>query len=88
MTDSAPQTYLASQLSFNGSECDSVHYDDGNRLLLVVSGHSVLRHSVNDPSAAVTATNIGGGPVLGARFSLDGKVLAVQRSSPPGEVRG
>ena len=80
MTDSAPQTYLASQLSFNGSECDSVHYDDGNRLLLVVSGRSVLRHSVNDPSAAVTATNIGGGPVLGARFSLDGKVLAVQRS--------
>ena len=55
MIDSAPQTYLAQQLTFSGSECDSVHYDDGNRLLLVVSGRSVLRYSVNDPSAAVPA---------------------------------
>lgn len=72
--------YLATQLAFDGATCDSAHYDDGNRLLLVATGRSLFRHSVSDPGVPVTVTDIGGGPVLGARFSLDCRVLAVQRS--------
>lgn len=72
--------YFASQLAFDGRGCESVHYDDGNRVLLVVAGRTLLRNSLSEPGAPASAIDIGGGPVLGARFSLDGRVLAVQRS--------
>ena len=66
----------------------TITYDDGNRLLLVASGGTVLGYAVDAPrspdsasTAAPSSTAVGEGPVLAARFSLDGKVLAVQRSS-------
>ena len=65
----------------------AVSYDDGNRLLLVANGGAVLSYAVDTPrtssdagTAEPSSTAIGEGPVLAARFSLDGKVLAVQRS--------
>ena len=75
-----------STVSF-ASDASTVSYDDGNRLLLVAGGGTVLSYAVDTPRssdsgsvAPPTSTAIGEGPVLAARFSLDGKVLAVQRS--------
>lgn len=57
-------------------------YDDASRLLIVPSPNKVFswpvgRHPHSD-SPSITAVD--NGPVLAARFSLDGKVLAIQRS--------
>ena len=73
-----------STVSF-ASDAFSVSYDDGNRLLLVASGGTVLGYAVDTLSSdssnsPPSSTAVGEGPVLAARFSLDGKVLAVQRS--------
>ena len=79
-----------SQLTFAAEDAQSVSFDDGNRLLLVATGDSVLSYPVDVPRAggaaaeastpcAPTVTVVGAGPALAARFSLDGKVLAVQR---------
>jgi len=89
-----------SSVSF-ASDASTVTYDDGNRLLLVASGGTVLGYAVDAPrsqdsasTAAPSTTAVGEGPVLAARFSLDGKVLAVQRSAtdiefiPSGEGGG
>ena len=76
-----------SSVSFT-SDASTVTYDDGNRLLLVASGGTVLGYAVDAPrspdsasTAAPSTTAVGEGPVHAARFSLDGKVLAVQRSA-------
>lgn len=59
-----------------------VMYDDGNRLLLVPAPTKVFSWPVSryphTDSPSVTA--IDDGPVLAVRFSLDGKILAIQRS--------
>jgi hypothetical protein len=83
--------YLDSQslLAFDVDKATSVSYDDGNRLLLVATGDAVLSYPVDVPRWATEAatagspsvTAVGEGPALAARFSLDGKVLAVQRSA-------
>lgn len=57
-------------------------YDDGNRLLLVPAPNKIFswpvaRHSHPD-SPSITAVDTG--LVLAARFSLDGKILAIQSS--------
>eukprot|EP00250_Pteridium_aquilinum_P017009 c23410_g1_i1 orf=450-2681(-) len=57
-------------------------YDDGNRLLLVPSPNKVFswpvaRHAHPD---SPSVTPMDDGPVLAARFSLDAKILAIQRS--------
>jgi hypothetical protein len=77
-----------SALSFAADNVTSVSYDDGNRLLLVTTGSSVLSYPVDVPrwsetagAVSPTVTAVGEGPALAARFSLDGKVLAVQRSA-------
>ncbi|BBM97276.1 regulator of MON1-CCZ1 complex [Marchantia polymorpha subsp. ruderalis] len=59
-----------------------VMYDDGNKLLLVPSPSKVYSWPVNQQPSddRPTITPIKEGPVLGVRFSLDGKILAVQRS--------
>ncbi|KAG6541704.1 hypothetical protein Mapa_016969 [Marchantia paleacea] len=59
-----------------------VMYDDGNKLLLVPSPSKVYSWPVNQQPSddGPTITPIKEGPVLGVRFSLDGKILAVQRS--------
>lgn len=72
-----------SSISF-AADASTVTYDDGNRLLLVASGGSVLSYAVDMPrsseATAPSSTVVGEGPVFAARFSLDGRVLAVQRS--------
>ena len=74
-------------LTFAAGNATAVSYDDGNRLLLVASGSSVLSYPVDTPrgpdatgAVAPSVTPVGDGVMLAARFSLDGKVLAVQRS--------
>jgi len=60
-----------------------VCYDDGNRLLLVMRAGSVVSYPADARKeyAPPTTLTIGEGPTLAARFSLDGAVLAVQRSA-------
>ncbi|MCO5595333.1 hypothetical protein L7F22_049375 [Adiantum nelumboides] len=57
-------------------------YDDGNRLLLVPSPNKVFSWPVARDSHpdSPSITTVDGGPVLAARFSLDGKILAIQNS--------
>ncbi|KAI5055890.1 hypothetical protein GOP47_0029706 [Adiantum capillus-veneris] len=57
-------------------------YDDGNRLLLVPSPNKVFSWPVtrNSHPDSPSITTVDGGPVLSARFSLDGKILAIQSS--------
>ncbi|KAL3700935.1 hypothetical protein R1sor_018957 [Riccia sorocarpa] len=59
-----------------------VMYDDGNKLLLVPSPSKVNAWPVNQrpPPDSPAITPIKEGPVLHVRFSLDAKILAVQRS--------
>lgn len=57
-------------------------YDDGNRLLLVPAPNKIFswpvaRHSHPD---SPSITSVDSGLVLAARFSLDGKILAIQSS--------
>jgi hypothetical protein len=79
--------YSQSAVTFAVDSSTAVSYDDGNRLLLVAAGPSVLSYPVDAPrtesteAAAPTVTAVGDGPVLAARFSLDGRLLALQRSS-------
>jgi hypothetical protein len=90
-TAALSHVFLDSQslLSFDVDKAASVSYDDGNRLLLVATGDAVLSYPVDVPRWATEPTQagspsmtaIGEGPALAARFSLDGKVLAVQRSA-------
>ncbi|KAJ7568420.1 hypothetical protein O6H91_01G032200 [Diphasiastrum complanatum] len=59
-----------------------VMYDDANKLLLVPSPGKVFSWPVNSypPPENPSTTFIKDGPVFAVRFSLDGKILAVQRS--------
>jgi len=60
-----------------------VMYDDGNKLLLVPAPNKVYSWPTNQnpPAEAPGVTTIKEGPVLGVRYSLDGKLLAVQRTN-------
>lgn len=57
-------------------------YDDGNRLLLVPSPNKVFSWPVSRYAQldSPSITVVDDGPVLAVRFSLDGKILAIQRS--------
>ena len=71
-------------LCFETEDAHAVFYDDGNRLLLVAASSRVLSYPVDGRGAAAgppESTDVGVGPVLAARFSLDGRVLALQRSA-------
>ncbi|KAK3271190.1 hypothetical protein CYMTET_20446 [Cymbomonas tetramitiformis] len=64
-------------------------YDDGNLLLLVASKNKLFSWpvdkvlSLNSPDEAEspTVSFLNEGPVISARFSLDGRILAVQRTA-------
>ncbi|CAK9200218.1 unnamed protein product [Sphagnum troendelagicum] len=60
-----------------------VMYDDGNKLLLVPAPSKVYSWPANQhpPPETPGVTNIKEGPILGVRFSLDCKILAVQRTN-------
>ncbi|KAF9664790.1 hypothetical protein SADUNF_Sadunf16G0054700 [Salix dunnii] len=58
-------------------------YDDGNKLLLSPTSDQVLSWKAVpfDPHVAPTSDSISEGPVLSIRYSLDAKIIAIQRSS-------
>uniref|UniRef100_A0A7N0ZSC7 Mic1 domain-containing protein n=1 Tax=Kalanchoe fedtschenkoi TaxID=63787 RepID=A0A7N0ZSC7_KALFE len=59
-----------------------LYYDDGNKLLIASTSDQVFawRTVPFSPTASPTCDLISEGPVLSIRFSLDVKVLAIQRS--------
>uniref|UniRef100_A0A7I4E154 Mic1 domain-containing protein n=2 Tax=Physcomitrium patens TaxID=3218 RepID=A0A7I4E154_PHYPA len=60
-----------------------VMYDDGNKLLLVPAPSKVYSWPTNQhpPAELPGVTDIKEGPILGVRYSLDGKILAIQRTN-------
>ncbi|XP_010257534.1 PREDICTED: uncharacterized protein C18orf8 isoform X3 [Nelumbo nucifera] len=58
-------------------------YDDGNKLLLSVTSDQVFAWKTVPltPPDAPSCDSIGEGPVLSVRYSLDAKVLGIQRSN-------
>ncbi|KAG0595682.1 hypothetical protein M758_UG188000 [Ceratodon purpureus] len=60
-----------------------VMYDDGNKLLLVPAPSKIYSWPTNQhpPAEAPGVTNIKEGPILGVRYSLTGKILAIQRTN-------
>ncbi|MED6152194.1 hypothetical protein PIB30_089528 [Stylosanthes scabra] len=58
-------------------------YDDGNKLLLSPTADQVFSWKVVpfDPLIDPTSDSISQGPILAIRYSLDTKVIAIQRSS-------
>ncbi|CAL9148508.1 unnamed protein product [Musa hybrid cultivar] len=61
-----------------------LYYDDGNKLLLAPSSDQVVLSWKVGPSTQSDPPNsdfIGEGPVLSIRYSLDGKLIGIQRSN-------
>ncbi|KAK1314878.1 hypothetical protein QJS10_CPA06g02273 [Acorus calamus] len=58
-------------------------YDDGNKLLLIPTSDQVFSWKTSPASftEAPNSDSIGEGPVLSIRYSLDGKIIGIQRSS-------
>ncbi|PIN07171.1 hypothetical protein CDL12_20262 [Handroanthus impetiginosus] len=61
----------------------SIFYDDGNKLILSLTSNQVFswRIAPFNPYVAPSSDPISEGPVLSIRYSLDLKLLAIQRSS-------
>ncbi|KAJ4970676.1 hypothetical protein NE237_003775 [Protea cynaroides] len=65
-------------------------YDDGNKLLLSITSDQVFAWKTAVPFAlfdAPTPDSIGEGPVLSIRYSLDAKLIGIQRSTLEIEFR-
>ncbi|KAF7849916.1 hypothetical protein BT93_L0134 [Corymbia citriodora subsp. variegata] len=58
-------------------------YDDGNKIILSPANDQVYSWKVVpfDPVVAPISDSISDGPILAIRFSLDGKLIAIQRSN-------
>ncbi|KAJ6316596.1 hypothetical protein OIU78_019806 [Salix suchowensis] len=58
-------------------------YDDGNKLLLSPTSDQVFSWKAVpfDPHVSPTSDSISEGPILSIRYSLDAKIIAIQRSS-------
>ncbi|XP_010693858.2 uncharacterized protein LOC104906755 [Beta vulgaris subsp. vulgaris] len=58
-------------------------YDDANKLLLSPTSDEVFSWKIApfDPNVEPASDSVSEGPVLSVRLSLDGKILAIQRSS-------
>ncbi|XP_058108514.1 uncharacterized protein LOC131251670 [Magnolia sinica] len=67
-----------------------LYHDDGNKLLLSPTSSEVFKWRTG-PSASLddtpTSDSISEGPVLSIRYSLDGKVIGIQRSNHDIEFR-
>ncbi|KAL4573367.1 hypothetical protein LXL04_020170 [Taraxacum kok-saghyz] len=65
----------------NGSR--GLFYDDGNKLLISPTSNQVVcwKTSPFTPTVGSTSDTISEGPVLSVRYSLDTKIIAVQRSN-------
>ncbi|GMH08220.1 hypothetical protein Nepgr_010060 [Nepenthes gracilis] len=66
----------------NIPDLKGLFYDDGNKLLLSPTSNEVWSWKVVpfDPNVAPSSDPISEGPVLSIRYSLDAKILAIQRS--------
>ncbi|XP_031261911.1 regulator of MON1-CCZ1 complex isoform X2 [Pistacia vera] len=64
-------------------ESRSLHYDDGNKLLISSSSDQIFSWKTVpfSPLAIPTSDSISEGPILCIRFSLDAKLIAIQQSS-------
>ncbi|KAI3941002.1 hypothetical protein MKW92_021659 [Papaver armeniacum] len=64
-------------------------YDDANKLVLSATAGQVFAWKTNSLAQQSTPTSdaVGEGPVLSIRYSLDGKVIAIQRSNLEIEFR-
>ncbi|WOK93209.1 hypothetical protein Cni_G01904 [Canna indica] len=60
-----------------------LYYDDGNKLLLAPSSDQVLSWKVGTSTQLDPPSSdfVGEGPVLSIRYSLDGKLIGIQRSN-------
>ncbi|KAK1562829.1 hypothetical protein Q3G72_017679 [Acer saccharum] len=60
-----------------------LHYDDGNKLLISSTSDQIFSWKTVpfNPLVTPTSDSISEGPILCIRFSLDAKLIAVQRSS-------
>lgn len=60
-----------------------LYYDDGSKLLLAPTSNQVFswKTAPFDPHVAPTSDSISEGPILSIRYSLDTKLIAIQRSS-------
>ncbi|KDP34476.1 hypothetical protein JCGZ_12759 [Jatropha curcas] len=60
-----------------------LYYDDGSKLLLAPTANEVFSWKTVpfDPCVAPTSDSITEGPILSIRYSLDTKLIAIQRSS-------
>ncbi|KAJ6778627.1 COLON CANCER-ASSOCIATED PROTEIN MIC1 [Salix koriyanagi] len=58
-------------------------YDDGNKLLFSPTSDQVFSWKAVpfDPHVSPTSDSISEGPILSIRYSLDAKIIAIQRSS-------
>ncbi|KAH9622123.1 hypothetical protein KSS87_003687 [Heliosperma pusillum] len=70
-------------LRCNSCVSKALFYDDGNKLLLSATSDQVFAWKIApfDPCIEPTSDAISEGPVLSVRYSLDSKVLAIQRSN-------
>ncbi|KAJ4980007.1 hypothetical protein NE237_010787 [Protea cynaroides] len=75
------------RVSIPGSR--ALFYDDGNKLLLSIISDQVFAWKTVPPVLfdAPTSDSIGEGPVLSIRYSLDAKVIGIQRSNLEIEFR-
>ncbi|XP_021770344.1 uncharacterized protein C18orf8-like [Chenopodium quinoa] len=73
--------YPPLKCSFPGSK--GLFYDDGNKLLLSPTSDQVISWKVApfEPNVERTSDSVSEGPVLSVRYSLDNKIIAIQRSS-------
>ncbi|XP_021721620.1 uncharacterized protein C18orf8-like [Chenopodium quinoa] len=72
--------YPPLKCSFPGSK--SLFYDDGNKLLLSPTSDQVISWKIApfEPNVEPTSDSVSEGPVLSVRYSLDNKIIAIQRS--------
>lgn len=73
--------YPPMRCSIPGSK--GLFYDDGNKLLLSPTSDQVFSWKVApfEPNVEPTSDSVSEGPILSVRYSLDSKILAIQRSS-------
>lgn len=64
-------------------ESRGLHYDDGTKLLISSTSNQIFSWKTVpfNPLATPTSDSIPEGPILSIRFSLDTKLIAIQRSS-------
>ncbi|KAJ6864574.1 hypothetical protein NC651_035202 [Populus alba x Populus x berolinensis] len=70
-------------LRCNAPGTRGLFYDDGNKLLISPTSEQVFSWKAVpfDPHVAPTSDSISEGPILSIRYSLDAKIIAIQRSS-------